>query len=143
MVNIERVSTYSNQADSSRFAVLRVANSIQKELGGRHSWVEISNSKNGKKIYRTLRGAGSKSIKLNHIELDYDGILDLELDFSLKNKNEYNNCDLKIRQIKSLKILFAHWNHPDPAYRVPMRLALFMGFISFISLFTSLISLNN
>lgn len=140
MTKITEFRSYSDKSDSDKFAVVRIANSLVKTLGGRYNWIEIKNS-DGKKIYRTIRGAGDRDIRSHQMELDYDSILELGLNIkksessnAKSNMSGYSNCDVKISRVGLLTTFRAHLKHPDPAYRVPMILAfisLLIGFISF------------
>lgn len=140
MVKIDRCGLYTDKEDANRFAVLRVSNSLIKSLGGRKSWVTIKNISNGKKIYRTLRGAGSRGLKKEYIELDYDGILDLQIDNSARREGSFTVCELEIKKASVAGYILAHWHHPDPAFRVPMKIAVLSGLISIFSLFITIFS---
>jgi hypothetical protein len=116
--------TFSNPADYNAFCVVRVPNAQVAELGGRGSWVAISNS-TGKTAYRTVRGSGAiQPFPGDAIEFDYDTAQYLGITRSVANANGFYPCDLSVRPIKWFEIVLAHWRQPDPAYRVPIQLAL-------------------
>lgn len=135
MKKITEYRNYSDRADADKFAVIRIANSLVNTLGGRYKWVEIKNN-DGKKIYRTIRGAGDRDISSHQMELDYDSIIELGL--SLKkpestdgkpNLSGYINCDISISKVGFIKSFWGHYKHPDPAYRAPMKLSFVSFFI--------------
>lgn len=149
MSKITEYRNYSDEKDADRFAVVRLSNNLIDSLGGRNSWVQIE-SETGKKIYRTIRGAGNKDINNHQIELDYDSILELELhrsknlgEFSDKDPSGYKSCNIKLKQIGFFSIIKAHFKHPDPAYRAPMQLAIISTFIGIVSLILGILSVFN
>ena len=137
---------YTDKDDNHRFAVVRLSNNLIDSLGGRYSWIAVE-SETGKKIYRTIRGAGNKDIKKDQIELDYDSIVDLELhktnksdELFMKDDSGFRSCNLSLKQIGFFRKIEAHFKHPDQAYRAPMQLAIIMAFISLFSLILGIIS---
>ena len=147
MEKITSYRIYTDKEDYYRFAAVRVSNNLIKNLGGRHSWVLIETDK-GKRIYRTIRGAGNKDIKTHQIEIDYDSIIELDLHKSdrnngnsVKNESGYKSCNVKLKRIGFPRKIVAHFKHPDPAYRTPMQLAMIMSVVGFISLLLGIISI--
>ncbi len=140
MTKITEYRNYSDKSDADKFAVVRIANSLVKALGGRYKWIEIKSS-DGKKIYRTIRGAGDRDIRSHQMELDYDSILELGLSMKKSestdvksNMSGYNNCDISISKVGLITAIRAHLKHPDPAYRAPMTLAFISLVIGIFSL---------
>lgn len=99
------------------------------------------------RIYRTIRGAGSVSLSFDAIEIDYDAVLELKLENAglaadsgqAMGDQTFRDCHLKAKTIGWCKKVFAHWRHPDPAFRVPLQVAISLGLIS---LAISIISLS-
>jgi hypothetical protein len=142
---ITKFRKYSNEYDNRGFAVARVSNDMVSKLGRRNTWVELKSS--GGKVYRTIKGAGSLDIPRGAVELDYEAVLELNLDrqqitsdtASDEASVPFRNCDLKVRPIWWWEKVVAHWKHPDPAFRVPLQLALILGSLSLITSILGLI----
>ncbi len=139
MNSVTEYRKYTKETDRAGFAVVRVANHMVDLLGGRYSWVRIT-GKDGKTIYRTIRGAGDIDLKSHQIELDYDGSVDIGINGTPKINREngledpsgFRECDLKLTRIGFFRKIIAHWMHPDPAYRAPMQLAIVLGGIGIL-----------
>ena len=83
-IEAKRFRDFSRDHDYDAFTVIRVYNSLQKDLGGRNSWVTVSNGQ--KKRYRRVLGSGSSGLGRDEIELDYDSRLELEINGSKDEK---------------------------------------------------------
>lgn len=136
MIQINQRRSFSKKSDYAAFATIRVHNSRLKELGGRNSWVFIQN-RNGDGVYRTIRGSGSLDpFPADAIELDYDTSVELGVHSNEPvnpqdpPEEQFYTCDLKIKPVAGLKVIRAHWNHPDPAYSVPLQISIVLGSLS-------------
>lgn len=137
MIRINQHRSFSKESDYSGFATVRVHNSRLKELGGRNAWVYIQRADGRDGVYRTARGSGTLDpFPVDAVELDYDTSVDLGV-HSTKTVNpqdppeeQFYSCDLKIKPVRGLKVIRAHWNHPDPAYRVPLQISIVLGSLS-------------
>jgi hypothetical protein len=139
MIQINQHRSFSKKSDYAAFATVRVHNSRLKELGGRNAWIYIQPAGKKEGVYRTVRGNGSISpFPEDAIELDYDtsvelGIHDTGAVASEEHSEEkFYTCDLKVHSVRGLKKIRAHWNHPDPAYRVPLQISIVLGSLSVI-----------
>ncbi len=133
-INIQRPFTV--EQDYSAFSVVRVHPKVLNKLGGRNTWVKISNDENC--IYRIALGARSSTgFTMKAIEIDYDSYLELgkSAKFQPKCENGFYPCALNVQKVRFFERFLAHWKHPNPGYRVPMQLGiigLLLGFIGFI-----------
>lgn len=137
MIRINQHRSFSKESDYAAFATVRVHNSRLKELGGRNAWVRIQSADGGRGIYRTVRGSGSLTpFPEDAIELDYDTSVELGVHTSdpvnphSPPGEQFYSCNLMIRRVRGLKKIRAHWNHPDPAYRVPLQISIVLGSLS-------------
>lgn len=137
MIQINQHRSFSKESDYAAFATVRVHNSRLRELGGRNAWVFIQPADGRNGVYRTVRGSGSLiPFPEDAIELDYD--TSVELGFHTSDpvnqqeqpERQFYFCDLKIYPVRGLKKIRAHWNHPDPAYRVPLQISIILGSLS-------------
>ncbi|MCL7715801.1 hypothetical protein [Stenotrophomonas mori] len=127
-ISITKARDFSRDADYLAFSVVRLRNAHLKGLGGRHSWVRIENTGNGKVLYRRVRGAGasagaSTGLPANAIEIDYDSRLELGIE-GPRDATHFHDCSLTVGPASRLGELKAHWRHPNIEYRVPYRLAI-------------------
>lgn len=135
MIRINQLRNFTKKSDYTSFATVRVHNSRLKDLGGRNAWVFILSPDTS--VYRTIRGSGSLTpFPEDAIELDYDTSIELEM-HQTKPVNpkdppeeQFYSCDLKIRPVRRLEIIKAHWSHPNPAYRVPLQISITLGSLS-------------
>ncbi|MDP2360628.1 MAG: hypothetical protein Q8O14_07730 [bacterium] len=127
-IEIAYVRTLSKAEDrKDKRKIVRVANTVLQELGGRGKWLKISNS--NRRIYRQCYGGGNVSgLSADTIELDYDGLSELGL---------VKNCGREIVKLLPVSSFIGQLNHPDDKHRWVIRvsiLAIIMGII--ISLIT-------
>lgn len=129
MIQINQQRGFSKQSDYAAFAAVRVHNSVLKDLGGRNAWVFIQSPEGG--VYRTILGSGSLvPFPEDAIELDYDTAVELEVPRMApvnpqgRPEEQFYPCDLKIRPVRGLEIIKAHWSHPNPAYRIPLQISI-------------------
>lgn len=143
---------FTKEEDVERFAIVRVQNSLMKELGGRHKWVEIRNQDSNKKIYRRLAGSGSTDLLKQQIELDYDSSIELGLNENKRiERGETETqvslpyaCNMSMHPVwryNFFKKAIANWRHPDPAYSYPFKISLTMSAVALLSLVFPLVSL--
>lgn len=131
-IEVTNVQPLTDPHDEST-ATVRVANAALKSLGGRRSWVQIKNNDNKRTIYRMARGAGSRQLGVNSIELDYDSELELGFD-----KNNRSSCKLEISNSLFSESM-GHWLHPDYTHRLPIQIAILSFLISLASLYIAII----
>jgi len=127
MFEINKSRGFSSEYDYSAFSVVRVHSKVLKKLGGRYTWVKISQG--DACIYRlALGGKSSTGFTMESIEIDYDSCVELDaLSNAEKDENGFYPCLFKIERAELFGKFIAHWKHPNPAYRVPMQL----GIVSF------------
>jgi len=116
--------SFTSDYDYMSFSVVRVHSRVLKGLGGRNTWVKLSNSE--RSIYRLALGAKPATgfIKKS-IEIDYDSCVELDcVSSTVKDENSFYSCDLKIEKANFFGQFIAHWKHPNPAYRVPMQVSI-------------------
>lgn len=138
MTQINKYRNFSQEKDHTAFSVIRLQSSNINKLGGRNTWVLITNQ--NKCIYRLILGArNSTGFTAKSLEIDYDSCLKLGISSSEKDENNFYPCNIEIKKANWIGRFIAHWKHPNPAYRVPMQLGI-MGFIlGFFSLLISII----
>ena len=133
---------YSDKQDYNAFSAVRLNNNVCSKLGRRGTWVCICNLASGSTIYRMTRGSSRKApLTAEQFEIDYEGLAQLEIPFA-KNQNDFRPCDIEITKANQLQLFAAHWRHPDPAYRVPMRLGIISLGLGLLSLVISVMSLQ-
>jgi len=137
MIQINQHRSFSKESDYAAFATVRVHNSLLKELGGRNAWISIESPCG--RVYRTIRGSGSLNpFPKDAVELDYDTSVELSVHRTKpantqdESEGQFYPCNLKIQPIHGLKVIKAHWRHPDPAYRVPLQISIVLGGLSII-----------
>lgn len=141
-MELTKFRKYSNERDYEAFSVVRLNNQVVSGLGGRSSWVHISNPEAGASILRMARGSPpSASLPKEGIELDYEGNLALAIK-GAKDAQGFIPCKLVVRQASWHERLIAHWSHPDPAYRFPIQLSLVSFSLGLIGLALGIISLK-
>lgn len=140
---------FSRSSDYSEFAMVRVHNFTVSNLGGSGAWVKIQSLDDRNKfVYRVIRGHGKDdTFSQDAIEMDYQTSKN-HLGISTKkttteaDQKEFYPCNLEITPADSVKDLFlAHWMHPDPGYRFPVRISIVSLFLGITGLFLGLISL--
>jgi hypothetical protein len=133
-IPITRVRAFSKKHDYDAFSVIRVHASRIEDLGGRGTWVRVSSVK-GKPIYRRAIGLGGvENFTASDAELDYDSRAKLEALGKSKDDDRFYSCDLTLRRATTIESLLAHWQHPDPAYRLSIRIALLSLGLGILSL---------
>ncbi len=141
MYQIEKTRSFSATYDYSSFSVVRLHPKLIQKLGGRNTWIKISNG--GKSIYRVALGLSQfKDFSIKSMEIDYDSICELDC-ISSKSKDElgfYLN-DLHIEKANILGIIKAHWNHPNQAYKIPIQISLVSLALGISSVLISLLSI--
>lgn len=123
-IHIAKVRDFSEPRDYEAFAIVRMHAQAVNSLDSRDEWVRLDS--NGHHIYRRLRGAsalGAPGLDKTAMELDYDSRLELGIHGDWRS-NGFIDCDVQVSRAPARAYLAAHWNHPMPAYRVPLRISL-------------------
>ena len=140
MPHIARVRGFSGERDYDLFSVVRVNNTLLKELGGRYTWVAISGNMNV--IFRRATGAvPGIGLPIDAIELGYDSRSDLGISGERDEQNFYP-CDLSISPAGALDRFRAHWSNPNVNYQVPFQLGMIGLALGAIGLLLGIISLT-
>lgn len=122
---------FSGMANS----IVKLENSNVKRFG-RRSAVAIINRNNRKKVIRYVMGNGGdiKGLKKHCLSLDYDAILDLNIDYDTP-------VNIRIRQATVLESMMWLYGSPDINVRMSFILGLLGAALGFIGLLISLIGL--
>lgn len=94
--------------------------------------VVIENRDTGHRIIRFALGSGrlyqGQGFDKQSIALDYDAVSDLGIEDSRETQ------ELLVRPASSWELVWEFWDHPDPAYRISMRLAIIGATTGFLGL---------
>lgn len=140
MPEIRRIRTFTSEHDFRSPIIVRVHNSLLKQLGGRNSWVKITNG--DRVIYRICKGIGKKEhFYEDNIETDYDSRLELDIDRTKTDDHGWFLTSLTISRCTLLDTFLAHWTHPELGYRFPIQLSLVSLGLGLVGLLLGLMSL--
>ncbi len=140
MYEIDKLRSFSSEHDYSSFSVVRIHPKVINQIGGRNTWVKICNGSHC--VYRLALGAkSSKGFTHKSMEIDYDSCVELGAVSPQQEKDENNfyPCSLSLERASLTGKMFAHWHHPNPAYRAPMQLSIVSFFLGVVGLFLGIL----
>ncbi|ATA56311.1 hypothetical protein D3C87_1529600 [compost metagenome] len=141
-LHVTQQRSFTNPADYEAFSLIRVHNQRLAPLGGRNAWVVLKTNA-GKRCCRMIRGIGrDPGFPEDGIEIDYETRLALQIPKSSINMQGFHGCAMEIRRATALEVLRAHWDHPDPAYRIPLQISLVSFVLGVIGLGLGVLSLK-